>query len=437
MKQSITFIDVETPNYRNDRISSIGLINVDENGVVTTKYSLVNPETYFDQFNISLTKITPEMVADAPTFKEIWPELKPYFTNSIIVGHNAIFDLSVINACLQRYDLSAFPIIYACTYRISRSLKIPSFSFKLNDLSEYYHIRLENHHHALDDTRACQEIFYHLLEEPNFKGLEAYIKYFAPSIKNQLEQLLQFIISIGFDTSLTYSQINFLINWLEENKLILEYEDLITELKLILKNEYLNAYQYLHLLTKLKYFDPTKHGSMHSLYVLISIIEKIELDKKITNYKINQLYKWIIDNQQYQKIYPFKQLIIKLEMIINKKQINSIEETEILSLIKNFFKPELDQVDLEFKDKVFCLTGKFDFGEKEQLEKLINLKQGITSKNVTKKVDYLILGNKGDSSYKYGRYGAKTNKALMMKNEGHKIELVSETKLMKMMKGVN
>lgn len=435
MKQSITFVDIETPNYRNDSISAIALINVDKDGVVTTKYSLVNPETYFDEFNINLTKITPEMVMDAPTFKDLWSELEPYFINSIIVAHNAIFDLSVITDCLHRYNLPVFPIIYACTYRMSRSLKIPSVSFKLNDLSEYYHVKLAHHHHALDDTKACQEIFYHLLEEPNFKGLDAYVKYFASSIRNQLEQLLQFVIKAGFDVTLNTIQINFLTNWIAKNNLSLEYEDLITELKIVLENKYLNVSQYLQFLKKLKYLDTTKHGSIQSLYLLMSILEKIELDKKLTAYKINQLKKWLADNQQYQKIYPFKQLLIKLETTVNNKQIDLINKTEILSLIQNYFNPKLDQIDLELQDQVICLTGNFNFGQKEQLEKLIILKQGIISKSVTKKVDYLIIGNKGDSSYKYGKHGAKINKALMMQGEGHRIALISETKLMKVLGG--
>ena len=52
MEQSITFVDVETPNYQNNSISSIGVINVDGDGVVTTKYFLVDPEAHFDRFNI-------------------------------------------------------------------------------------------------------------------------------------------------------------------------------------------------------------------------------------------------------------------------------------------------------------------------------------------------------------------------------------------------
>lgn len=204
MEQSITFVDVETPNYQNNSISSIGVINVDGDGVVTTKYFLVDPEAHFDRFNIELTGITPEMVADQPNFKEVWSEIEPYFTNSLVVAHNAVFDLSVISACLQRYDLPIFPIFYTCTYRISRALKIPSNSYKLNDLSSYYHVTLDNHHNALADSKACMEIFYYLLKEPNLETLDQYVKCFEPTKGNKdnkkyLEVLIGLLTGIGFD----------------------------------------------------------------------------------------------------------------------------------------------------------------------------------------------------------------------------------------------
>ena len=47
--------------------------------------------------------------------------------------------------------------------------KDPSNSYKLNDLSSYYHVTLDNHHNALADSKACMEIFYYLLKEPNWK----------------------------------------------------------------------------------------------------------------------------------------------------------------------------------------------------------------------------------------------------------------------------
>ena len=56
--------DVETPNYANDRMSAIGVTVVENGEIVGTYDTLVNPETYFDSFNVRLTGITPEMVTD-------------------------------------------------------------------------------------------------------------------------------------------------------------------------------------------------------------------------------------------------------------------------------------------------------------------------------------------------------------------------------------
>ncbi len=67
MQERYIAFDVETPNCRNDRISAIGV-------------TVVDPECSFDPFNVSLTGITPEMVADKPTFPELWQELGPCWT---------------------------------------------------------------------------------------------------------------------------------------------------------------------------------------------------------------------------------------------------------------------------------------------------------------------------------------------------------------------
>ena len=82
-KYNFTFVDVETPNFSNSAISSIALIHMTTDGEIIEKYTLVNPEQHFDNFNIELTGITPQMVENAPTFDNVWSKIKPYFENSI------------------------------------------------------------------------------------------------------------------------------------------------------------------------------------------------------------------------------------------------------------------------------------------------------------------------------------------------------------------
>ena len=439
MDQSITFVDVETPNYLNNSISSIGIINVDGDGVVTSKYYLVNPEARFDSFNVRLTGITPEMVKDQPTFEQLWLEIEMYFTNSLMVAHNATFDLKVITSCLQRYGLNIPIMFYACTYRMARTLGIPSLSYKLNDLSDYYRVELKNHHNAMDDTRACMEIFYHLLQEPNFNELDMFVRQFqimSQKPKHKVvDELIGILTGVGFDNYLNNKELKFINNWLHKNALTSEFNEVIKALKLVLNQGFIEPYQYIRILDQLKYLNNLKAKDAKSLYQFMAILEGIASDEIISDSEIKELKNWMSDCVQFQNAYPFNQILNKLERALSKQEISSVLETELLELIKNFFKPDLDQCEfVALQDKVFCLTGNFNFGKRGELEKLIVLKQGIVSQSITKKVDYLVLGDKGSAGYKYGKYGSKINKALTMRSNGHKIELLSETRLMELLK---
>ena len=170
LNHNFTFVDVETPNFSNSAISSIALIHINADGEVIEKYSLVNPKQHFDTFNIELTRITPEMVKDAPTFETVWEDIKEYFENSIIVAHNARFDLGVISKCLIRGGLEIPSMRYMCTVDLSRKY-IPSQSHKLNVLCDLLGIEL-NHHQADSDTRACMEIFMYMNEQVELKESE-------------------------------------------------------------------------------------------------------------------------------------------------------------------------------------------------------------------------------------------------------------------------
>lgn len=156
--------DVETPNYANDRMSAIGITVVEAGEIAGEYYTLVNPEQRFDRFNIALTGITPEMVADKPTFPELWREIGPLMDSGLLIAHNAPFDMSVLAKCLRDYGISwAKRVNYACTCQMSRRLIPQSPNHKLNTLCDYFGLELD-HHHAGSDSRACGEIYFRCVE---------------------------------------------------------------------------------------------------------------------------------------------------------------------------------------------------------------------------------------------------------------------------------
>lgn len=144
-------------------MSAIG-ITVIENGKITeTFYSLVNPETGFDDFNVQLTGINEQMTADAPTFPELWEQIEPLMSGGLLVAHHAVFDMSVLQSCLRDYRIEWKPYVrYLCTVQMGRRL-LPGMSHRLNILCDYYGIEL-NHHHADSDSTACAELLLRFLQ---------------------------------------------------------------------------------------------------------------------------------------------------------------------------------------------------------------------------------------------------------------------------------
>ena len=166
VEQKSRFIafDVETPNHNNDRMSAIGISVIEDGEIVDEFYSLVNPETYFDAFNVQLTGISEELVADKPNFAELWETIEPILSSGVLVAHNAVFDLSVLKSCLKSYGISWHKkASYTCTVQMGRRVH-PEIRHNLNVMCDYYHIDLD-HHNAGSDSHACGELLLRMIRE--------------------------------------------------------------------------------------------------------------------------------------------------------------------------------------------------------------------------------------------------------------------------------
>ena len=156
--------DVETPNSCNNRMSSIGIAVVENGMICDTFSSIVNPETYFDWFNIKLTGITPKEAEKAPTFGELWPTLEEYLGSGLLIAHNAPFDMSVLAKCIRAYCVDWYDKVeYACTVRMGKAGFPELPNHKLDTMSRFLGIELD-HHRADSDSIACAEIMLRCFE---------------------------------------------------------------------------------------------------------------------------------------------------------------------------------------------------------------------------------------------------------------------------------
>ncbi|MCR5541384.1 MAG: exonuclease, partial [Ruminococcus sp.] len=136
---------------------------IKDNKIVANYFSLVDPETHFDYFNTQLTGIDADKVKGAPNFAELWKKIEPIMSKGILVAHNAVFDMSVLRACLRDYGIYWKPTAkYLCTVQIGRRV-LPDMKHNLNVMCDHYGITL-NHHQADSDSHACAKILLRYME---------------------------------------------------------------------------------------------------------------------------------------------------------------------------------------------------------------------------------------------------------------------------------
>lgn len=149
---SFVAIDVETAKGNRNSMCAIGIVAVKEHKIIEKRWILIQPPgNEYNSWNVKIHGIIPEMTVNAPTFPEIYPELKSYLNNNSIVCHNASFDLDVISQTMQHYNIEdELNIDCNCTLSI--------FGASLEQCCQKYGIAL-NHHDPLSDAEACARLF--------------------------------------------------------------------------------------------------------------------------------------------------------------------------------------------------------------------------------------------------------------------------------------
>jgi DNA polymerase III epsilon subunit family exonuclease len=167
-------LDVETTGSKppGSRVMEIAAYRVKDGKVAESFQSLVNPEMPIPDFIIGLTGISDAMVAKAPRFAEIANELIEFIGDSVVVAHNAQFDMAFLNYEIGRvYEDYRLGNASLCTVQLSRSLVEDVENHKLKTMANYYAVDLINHHRASDDAHATAKILVYLLRELETRGV--------------------------------------------------------------------------------------------------------------------------------------------------------------------------------------------------------------------------------------------------------------------------
>lgn len=359
--------DVETPNRRNDRICSIGITVLQDGEIIDSISSLVNPEVQFDAYNVKLTGIDNQLVKESPTFPQIWEDIRLLFEKSIIVAHNAKFDLSVLEKTLATYHISTFPIKYLCTLELSKKAFPNLEKYNLNKICEHLKIPLE-HHQAHSDSLACAKILQHIISSG--APVNGYIQCY----------------DLGQTATVSAAQNS--------------------------TNSYCNT-------------------NTIALNELINMLSNISSENQLTLFEVSELTSWMEKHAELKNQEPFNRVFVALQSAMLDGFLSPHEKKELLALFQTVVDPVpqfADSIDtLSVFGKSVCLTGNFEKCSRHELEQQLKSLGAIIKNAVVNDLDYLIIGSLGSDAWRTSHYGTKIEKAVSLKDSGLPIKIILES----------
>lgn len=158
--QGVVALDLETTGLSPlvDRIIEVSAVKVTADSVEIFD-QLVNPEIHIPEYTTEIHNITDAMVKDSPTINAVMPKFADFIEGLPLIAHNARFDIGFIVYDLLQLKLDLPPVKVYCSCALSRKVFTESANHRLATLIENLGIKLENHHRALDDARACLQVF--------------------------------------------------------------------------------------------------------------------------------------------------------------------------------------------------------------------------------------------------------------------------------------
>jgi DNA polymerase III subunit epsilon len=164
---SFTVFDTETTGLapaQGDQILQIGAVRVLRGRLLRHEAyeQLVDPRRSIPPAGIPIHGITPAMVQGQPALEQVLPAFHAYAADTVLVAHNAAFDMRFLQLAEQRCGVR-FEQPVLDTLLLSAVLHPQQASHRLEHLAERFGVTVVGRHTALGDALVTAQVFVRLL----------------------------------------------------------------------------------------------------------------------------------------------------------------------------------------------------------------------------------------------------------------------------------
>ena len=171
----VVVLDTETTglNVRSDRIVSVGAVRVHGSRVFHSANMdrLVNPGLAIPARSTAIHGITNQMVSGAPPFGEIAEEIEEFVQDTVVVGHNIRFDLTMLKREAERVGQPWSAPRSLDTSLLVIALEPNTEDLNLESVAERFGVEIQGRHTALGDCLVTAEIYVRMVPRLHDHGI--------------------------------------------------------------------------------------------------------------------------------------------------------------------------------------------------------------------------------------------------------------------------
>lgn len=187
-----------------------------------------------------------------------------------------------------------------------------------------------------------------------------------------------------------------------------------------------------------------------SVQFLAGMLHGLLADGELSDREIGTLRSWMDANDFLAGTYPFDEINSLLYAVLEDRKITSEEKEQLMAFFGNVIdftsSYNLSEKDFSalkekysiggicavcpeivFPDKIFCFTGESYRAKRAEIAAVIEQLGGTVTGSVSRKTDYLVVGNAGNPCWAYACYGRKIEQAMALRKEGASVIIVNET----------
>lgn len=184
-----------------------------------------------------------------------------------------------------------------------------------------------------------------------------------------------------------------------------------------------------------------KHIDDRQIDTLIGLCKGLTADGKIDQAEAEFLLTWLVQSRQATDNPIIRNLLNKVSAFLEDGVLDPDESRELLRILRAITGEPSEVGELAktsslpidkpvppvvFESRSFLFTGTCAFGTRKQCQDATESLGGINAKNVTKDLNYLVLGTYVTDSWAHETFGRKIEKAVAYRDQGVPLVIISE-----------